>query len=467
MYFVRGLVVFAVLLWLLGIGSPPDIKAQIADVEEVSFRSGDVTLQGTVLTPEANGKRPAVVLVHGAGPGQRDENRAVAEALVNEGLVAFIYDKRTQGYSAAPIGERSYALLAQDAVAAVEMLQQRSDVNPDQVGLWGLSEGGWVAPLAATQSEDVSFVMTIAGGGVGPAEQSAWATEGALRRSGVTSEGALRALVARTYSFLVSAELFPEGRFDPTAVLEQIDQPILGLWGALDRIMPRGTSARAMMQALERGGNQHYVLRAISNADHAGYVVPGDQTSSPELASEYIETMSSWIRNVTDGNPPGPSVGELPMDEYPTRPSVTDPRGFARWEVQMGFFVSFHLAFGGYVLASVRRRNRSSHSSRTWRRARITALLGLAVPWLVYMLVGYVAATGGGGVAAVVMGRPVEWIVLQILAALLVLTGISLGSAWYRRRLRLDRFERIRLALPVIGMLLFVPWAYWWQLFSL
>ena len=202
------------------------------------FSSGEITLDGTVLIPKGPGPHPAVVLVHGAGPGLAEDYRAIGEAFAEHGFLTLIYDKRTVGYSASPLGTRSYALLAQDVVAAVHTLQQREDVDTSAVGVWGLSEGGWVAPLAASQSPQISFVITVAGGGIGPARQTSWSVQNALKSGGVTSPGTLRALADRVYSMLVATELFPEGRFDPVPVLAQVQQPILAIWGEDDALMP-------------------------------------------------------------------------------------------------------------------------------------------------------------------------------------------------------------------------------------
>lgn len=444
-----------------------DARAQDITEEDVTFQSGDVLLNGTLLVPPNGAPGPAIVFIHGAGLGRRDENRDVALALAREGFHALIYDKRSEGYSAAPTGDRSYSLLAGDAIAAVHMLQQRDDVDPAHIGLWGLSEGGWVAPLAATRTDDVAFVITVAGGGIGPVEQTAWATERALRRQGVTSPGALRALSEHSFRFFVSAELFAEGTYDPIPVLEQLRQPVLAMWGADDHLMPAAASARAMQQALERGGNRHYELRIIPHAAHDARIVVDGQTGDA-LAPGYVDMMASWARAVLDDNPPGPTVDDLPADERPTRPSARNPQGFARWQIQLGFFVAFHLFFASYFLLSLLRRLRRAQIEPTpgrWRAPTIAAL-GLLIAWGVYAYTGFISATGGEMVAAVVAARPAVWLALQLLSLALLLLALLLGISWYRQRTTLARPERARLALVLIGVSLFLPWASWWQLFS-
>ena len=83
-----------------------------------------------------------MVLVSGAGPNKRDRLAAEAEAFTRAGLATLAYDKRTAGYS---LTRRSYSQLADDATAAAAVLRTQPGIDPERVGYWGLSEGGWVA----------------------------------------------------------------------------------------------------------------------------------------------------------------------------------------------------------------------------------------------------------------------------------------------------------------------------------
>lgn len=240
--------------------------------EEIRFESGDVTLSGTILVPDgpsspSNPRKPAVALVHGAGPHTQEDQRAEAEAFVREGVVALVYDKRTEGYSQF---ERSYELLADDALAAVRALRARPEVDPDAVGLWGLSEGGWVVPMAASRPEGrktVAFVVLVAASGVPPAQQHSWYLENELRRQGVS--GSMVGAVPRTgVRLLVGTDLFAEAHHDPVGPLERTRQPVLALWGEKDRIGPPAESTRIVDQALERGGNENRAIRVFPDAEH-------------------------------------------------------------------------------------------------------------------------------------------------------------------------------------------------------
>ena len=131
--------------------------------EDVRIPVREEVLGGTVFSPAKDGRHPAVILVHGAGPGQRSDLIEPAERFARAGIVALAYDKRTVGYSAAT--NRDFGLLAEDDLAAVRLLGLREDVDPARVGLWGISEGaGWVVPIAASRApEEVAFVILVTG----------------------------------------------------------------------------------------------------------------------------------------------------------------------------------------------------------------------------------------------------------------------------------------------------------------
>jgi hypothetical protein len=204
-----------------------------ADVrsQDVSFRSGDVTLRGTVLLPNTAGPNPAMALLAGSGARPRDKYRLEAEAFAQTGIVTLIYDKRTSGYSTTGSGNRSYAALADDALAAVSLLQHHPDVDPSAVGLWGHSEGGWVAPLAASRSTNVAFVVTVGASAVPAAQQTVWALGNRLRSMGV-SGSMVDTFLPATVRLLVSAGAFAEADYDGVDAWQRVQQPVLAIWGA-------------------------------------------------------------------------------------------------------------------------------------------------------------------------------------------------------------------------------------------
>ena len=277
----------------------------------VSFQgSGGVTLHGTILDPaHAQGGRPGVVLVSGSGTGLRTETQPDAIAFAQQGLSALIYDKRSVGYSAF---QRNYSQLADDALAAVQTLRAHAGVDPKKVGIWGISEGGWVAPLAAERSADVAFVIVVGANAISPLQQQTWSVANALHREGI-SGSLLNHAEPTMFRLVANVGIYPEAYYDAAAVLRHVRQPLLGVWGSDDQSTPPGQNPPLFAQALQQGGNTHYTFRFFSGASHDIYQSPdGGVTSLPELAPGYAELVGSWVQAVTSG--------QLPQADAPVPP---------------------------------------------------------------------------------------------------------------------------------------------------
>lgn len=147
-------------------------------VQEVSYESAPgVRLAATLTLPRGRGPFPAVVLITGAGPQDRDESVAshrpflvMADALTRRGLVVLRADDRGVAQSTGDYASATTADFAEDALAGVHFLLQHPQVDAAHVGLIGHSEGGIIAPLAASldvpDAHRVAFVVMLAGTGV-------------------------------------------------------------------------------------------------------------------------------------------------------------------------------------------------------------------------------------------------------------------------------------------------------------
>jgi pimeloyl-ACP methyl ester carboxylesterase len=141
--------------------------------ESVTFPGGadDVTLDGTLTLPPGAGPHPAVVLVSGSGAQDRDETIAgtsmkpfalLADALTRAGVAVLRYDDRGVGRSTGDFASAITEDFTEDALAAIAFLEARPDINPDQVGVLGHSEGGMVAAQLGAQNA-VDFIISLAG----------------------------------------------------------------------------------------------------------------------------------------------------------------------------------------------------------------------------------------------------------------------------------------------------------------
>lgn len=403
-------------------------------IRDLTFTSGDLILRGTVFLPTGSAGRPGVVLVHGSGPGLGSEHQDEAEAFAKAGIAALVYDKRSTGYSATG---RDYSLLADDVLAAVRALSAQPEVDPANVGLWGFSEGGWVAPLAATRSADVAFVVTVGANGLTPSRQQAWATESYLRRQGITGS-MLKAVADTGMRQIVAAGLFPEAHYDTVPVLERVRQPVLAIWGELDRLTPPGESLDIFRQAFERSGNKRCTLRTLPGAEHSARRTTDGYDRLPEFAPGYLDLVTSWIIE----GPIGATTDAPAHQDTRSKPVA----GLAWWEsgpVQVGALALFVVAF---LIGGVR------GPGRLGSGFGLAAVLG----WVGYFF--KLTTTENPALGPIIGGRSVPWLVLQLLSA-----GVPAATVLTVLRRRGTR-TGIRVRLLTAAGAAFVPWAVYWGL---
>jgi uncharacterized protein len=162
------------------------------DVTETRFRSGGIDLAGRLVMPKGLRPVPIAVLVHGSEQFSGRDFYALQRSLPSEGIGVFVYDKRGTGASG---GEYShdYGLLAKDAVAALGEAQRLAGSRAGRIGYQATSQGGWVAPLAATMAQ-VDFVIVGYGLAVSPIEEDRAAIELDMTRRGYGPDVVAKAL---------------------------------------------------------------------------------------------------------------------------------------------------------------------------------------------------------------------------------------------------------------------------------
>lgn len=159
--------------------------------EDVTFANGDVTLKGTLCVPNGRGPFPAVVLLHGSGPESRwGTIRFIADRLARAGIAALAYDKRGSGASTGDWRTVGYEALADDAIAGINLLAKRSDIDLKQIGLWGHSQGGFIAPLVAQRSGHVAFIVAADSNASTTREQDVLRVTNEIRDNGWTGRDA-------------------------------------------------------------------------------------------------------------------------------------------------------------------------------------------------------------------------------------------------------------------------------------
>ena len=309
--------------------------------ESVRFASGKVNLAGTLVLPEGPGAHPAVVLFHGSGPQARD--LFTARWFASQGVAALAYDKRGVGESAGDFRVIPFMELCDDGLAAIGYLKSRNEIDAKRIGAWGLSQGGWLGPLAASRSTDVAFVIAVSGPGVSPSEQMIVYYANELRRQGVPEDDVREASAVRRdiWSYMssgngyekVKAELEqartkrwfsrakaqqddsfgtlpkpeelgkPVGRnllwftqemnYDPVAALRALRVPALFLFGDRDQLIPVQESVAVLQRVLGENAHHDFTIREFTNDDHEMRLEVGETRG--EIDPDYLSTMREWL----------------------------------------------------------------------------------------------------------------------------------------------------------------------------
>ncbi len=176
------------------------MKNKLNTSEEVRFTVKAKELDGILTRPATEAPYPAIVLLHGSDrSGVNDPYYAEhAENLVQSGFAVLRYDgPGWGGKSSEGPGFETFEYRTEEAIAAVKYLQSRPDIKPDAVGLWGISQGGWICQMAATAYEGVAFIIPVSGPGVTPAEQEVYRVEAESRAAGFDEDEVAKATLMR------------------------------------------------------------------------------------------------------------------------------------------------------------------------------------------------------------------------------------------------------------------------------
>lgn len=319
------------------------------DSQDLTVRSGRVRLAGTLTLPRTAGPHPAVVLITGSGPQDRNDTVSGhrpfltwADRLTRLGFAVLRLDDRGVGGSTGRLLQSNDEDFAGDSLAAVALLRQRKEIDPRRIGLLGHSEGAVVASIAAARSKEVAFVVLLAGPAI-PGEQLQilqaerigkvmGIPEGiahknlevqrklfALSRSGARERQLQAALIAETSGLRPEEAAIVRGQlgtqiglasspwfrfvlgYDPKAALEQLRCPALAIYGSLDLQVPADSNAPAMERALGRQGRVVTIAGLNHMLQHAQTGSPLEYAQIEEtVAEEVLELVERWLGQAAD-----------------------------------------------------------------------------------------------------------------------------------------------------------------------
>jgi hypothetical protein len=303
--------------------------------EEVVYYNGDVKIAATLFVPDAAGRHPALVMLHGSGNSERFRYRFLADFYARLGIACLFGDKRGCGDSGGDWQEVGFEPLAWDGIKGVELLKQRDDIDPERIGMTGISQAGWIMSLAASLSDDVKFLVVNSGANVTVEEEGHFDYIVALRDKGYgedvlqkarailvqdnvvtrTSEGSekLHAMLAQSKDepwredfdfFAMPAKMRADGfykkiiDFDPVPYMEQNDIPILWNYGSEDKSVNPEDSIE-ILERIDNENDKDYTIHLYSGADHGIYVAPDPETDALPMrvyAPGYLDDVATWLR---------------------------------------------------------------------------------------------------------------------------------------------------------------------------
>lgn len=254
---------------------------------EVRFQSDCVTLAGTLYQPLGDGPFPTMVFLHGSGEAPRlgFGGPWITTPLVEHGIAVLSYDKRGVGKSegkCCPDEDDDFEILTSDGLAAIDALAARDDVGP--VGLFGVSQGGWVIPKMVARSDEVAFSVILSGSAVSVGEEIAY--------SALTGEPETLPTDIDIDSILAEVREDGASGFDPRPLLREYSVPGLWLYGARDGSQPTHLDVE-VLESISDEHDRDFTVEVFQDLGHN--LGPLHQGIDPAV----IETMLTWIDRVT------------------------------------------------------------------------------------------------------------------------------------------------------------------------
>ncbi|TLU92506.1 alpha/beta hydrolase [Dyadobacter sediminis] len=327
-----------------------------SDIVTFENTTAKIKLAGTLTLPSRKGNFPVVILISGSGPQNRDEEMlghkpflVISDYLTRKGIAVLRFDDRGCGKSTGDFMTATSEDFAADVSSAIDYLKTRKEINKEKIGLAGHSEGGIIAPMIASVSEDVRFMVLLAAPAIQLRKMMMIQNELIARAFGVPENEivTLNTINSDIYEMVtlsdntaklkadltrytddervknVPVQLLPPGmsrkqyidaqiatlssrwaqyllKYDPAVALEKVKCPVLALNGAKDLQVTSKDNLPAIQNALIKGGNKKVAVKEFPRLNHlfqecetgspAEYRLI-EQTFSPEALSE----MSDWI----------------------------------------------------------------------------------------------------------------------------------------------------------------------------
>ena len=332
------------------------------DAEEVRYpnAAGGNELAGTLTLPRTAGPHPAVVLVSGSGAQDRNETvmghrpfLVLSDYLTRNGIAVLRFDDRGVGGSTGDFATATSEDFATDVIAGIDYLVGRDDIAHDRIGVIGHSEGGLIAPMVAVQSDNVAFIVLMAGPAVTGEEiileqsalisRASGRSEAEIQEAGAINKEVFEIVETEPDTAVAAARLeelfravasrmseeeraqagltndqavdtWVQGQvrrvnsnwirffltYDPAPTLARVRVPILAISGELDLQVPPEQNVPVMRRVLEESGNPDYTVEVLPGLNHlfqtATSGLPAEYANIEEtIAPAALQLISDWI----------------------------------------------------------------------------------------------------------------------------------------------------------------------------
>jgi pimeloyl-ACP methyl ester carboxylesterase len=294
------------------------------DAVSISFHNGPTRLEGFLYRPSGRGSRlPLIALAHGSEDNDRYSFGPIPWVLASQGYAVLVYDKRGTGASTGDWSSAGLEEYADDLVAGIRAMSRRPEIDAARIAVVGVSEGGWVAPLAASRSPDIKAIAAICGG----ARSKGDAYVHKMRRA-AEADGRSKAQVdsvVRAAEELVASSVrdaragaSPSGfnrrlAYDPTQDWRRFRGPVLYMGGEADVLESGPDAALWFRRLFAEAGNVDVTIRLWPRAHHSLLLgVTGDPSEFrtlrgiTQLAPGYWAVLLHWLEGqVRCLHPPG------------------------------------------------------------------------------------------------------------------------------------------------------------------
>jgi fermentation-respiration switch protein FrsA (DUF1100 family) len=329
--------------------------------EEVVYENKEagIKLAGTLTLPQSGGPFPAVILITGSGPQNRNEEimghrpfLVLSDYLTRRGIAVLRVDDRGIGGSTGNFSQATTEYFAGDVLSGIEFLKNRKEIDPGHMGLIGHSEGGLIAPMVAVKSQDIAFIVLMAAPGVtgeeilymqsdliatagGASNETISKNEALMRRmysvvkeekNNAVAEEKLREILRAEMGNMSEQERISSGyseaaidsqaavlsspwmrfflTYDPRPALMKVKCPVLDVNGEKDLQVPPDENLRAIDEALKAGGNKDYIVKELPGLNH---LLQTAKTGSPleyakieeTISPDALEIIGNWISEHT------------------------------------------------------------------------------------------------------------------------------------------------------------------------